>query len=79
MIKQLIENGVHPAKAPMLAQLTNNLEEALKLNVDEWFAQAQKIVVKLYEVLKKIRWRQWLHCREIGFYTLKRKNRFNVV
>ncbi len=24
-----------------------------KLNVDEWFAQAQKIVVKLYEVLKK--------------------------
>jgi DNA polymerase-3 subunit delta' len=29
------------------------LEEALKLNVDEWFAQAQKIVVKLYEVLKK--------------------------
>lgn len=53
MIKQLIENGVHPAKAPLLAQLTNNLEEALKLNVDEWFAQAQKIVVKLYEVLKK--------------------------
>ena len=53
MTKQLIENGVHPAKAPLLAQLTNNLEEALKLNVDEWFAQAQKIVVKLYEVLKK--------------------------
>jgi DNA polymerase III subunit delta' len=53
MIKQLIENGVQPAKAPLLAQLTNNLEEALKLNVDEWFAQAQKIVVKLYEVLKK--------------------------
>ncbi|PLS03455.1 DNA polymerase III subunit delta' [Neobacillus cucumis] len=53
MIKQLIENGVSPAKAPLLAQLTNNLEEALKLNVDEWFAQAQKIVVKLYEVLKK--------------------------
>ncbi|MBT2657977.1 DNA polymerase III subunit delta' [Bacillus sp. ISL-18] len=53
MFKQLIENGVHPAKAPLLAQLTNNLEEALKLNVDEWFAQAQKIVVKLYEVLKK--------------------------
>ncbi|WP_160725694.1 DNA polymerase III subunit delta' [Bacillus sp. USDA818B3_A] len=53
MIKQLIEHGVQPAKAPLLAQLTNNMEEALKLNVDEWFAQAQKIVVKLYEVLKK--------------------------
>jgi DNA polymerase-3 subunit delta' len=53
MIKQLVENGVEPVKAPLLAQLTNNLEEALTLNVDEWFAQAQKIVVKLYEVLKK--------------------------
>ncbi|MEH7118899.1 DNA polymerase III subunit delta' [Neobacillus vireti] len=53
MIKQLIENGVHANKAPLLAQLTNNLEEALRLNVDEWFAQAQKLVVKLYEVLKK--------------------------
>jgi DNA polymerase-3 subunit delta' len=53
MIKQLVENGVEPQKAPLLAQLTNSLDEALKLNVDEWFAQAQKIVVKLYEVLKK--------------------------
>ncbi|MBM7655781.1 DNA polymerase III subunit delta' [Neobacillus cucumis] len=53
MMKQLVDNGVNPAKASVLAQLTNNLEEALKLNVDEWFAQAQKIVVKLYEVLKK--------------------------
>lgn len=53
MIKQLVENGVQPQKAPLLAQLTNSLDEAQKLNVDEWFAQAQKIVVKLYEVLKK--------------------------
>ena len=53
MVKQLVENGVKPVKAPLLAQLTNSLDEALKLNVDEWFAQAQKIVVKLYEVLKK--------------------------
>ncbi|MEH7304503.1 DNA polymerase III subunit delta' [Neobacillus drentensis] len=53
MIKQLVENGVEPQKAPLLAQLTNSLDEAQKLNVDEWFAQAQKIVVKLYEVLKK--------------------------
>jgi DNA polymerase III subunit delta' len=53
MIKQLVENGVEPLKAPLLAQLTNSLDEAQKLNVDEWFAQAQKIVVKLYEVLKK--------------------------
>ncbi|GHI00896.1 DNA polymerase III subunit delta' [Neobacillus kokaensis] len=53
MAKQLMENGVEPQKAHILAQLTNNIDEALELNVDEWFAQAQKIVVKLYEVLKK--------------------------
>ncbi|MFJ5717985.1 DNA polymerase III subunit delta' [Neobacillus sp. NPDC093127] len=53
MIKQLVENGVNPGKAPLLAELTNNIEEALQLNVDEWFAQAQKIVLKLYEVLEK--------------------------
>lgn len=53
MIGQLMENGVDPLKAPLLAQLTNSLEEAYQLNVDDWFAQAQKIVLKLYEVLKK--------------------------
>ncbi|WP_284036733.1 DNA polymerase III subunit delta' [Neobacillus sp. 114] len=53
LVSQLVENGVTPQKAPLLAQLTNSLDEALELNVDEWFAQAQKIVVKLYEVLEK--------------------------
>jgi DNA polymerase-3 subunit delta' len=53
MIKQLTENGVNPMKAPLLAQLTNSLDEANALNVDEWFAQAQNIVLKLYEALKK--------------------------
>jgi DNA polymerase-3 subunit delta' len=53
MVKQLTENGVESTKAPILAHLTNNLDEALALNVDDWFAQAQKIVLKLYEVLKK--------------------------
>ncbi|MGG1680114.1 DNA polymerase III subunit delta' [Neobacillus sp. NRS-1170] len=53
MIKQLVENGVAPQKAPLLAQLTNSIDEALELNTNEWFAQAQKIMLKLYEVLRK--------------------------
>jgi len=53
MIKQLIENGVESTSAPLLAQITNSLDEALALNVDDWFAQAQKVVLKLYEVLKR--------------------------
>ncbi|OLS34164.1 DNA polymerase III subunit delta' [Bacillus sp. MRMR6] len=53
MINQLVENGVDSRVAPLLAQLTNSLDEAYELNVDDWFAQAQKIVLKLYEVLEK--------------------------
>jgi DNA polymerase-3 subunit delta' len=53
MAKRLVANGVEPENALLLAHLTNSLEEAIALNVDDWFAQAQKIVLKLYEVLKK--------------------------
>ncbi|CAM3965952.1 DNA polymerase III subunit delta' [Mesobacillus zeae] len=53
MERGLEEEAVNPHMSRVLAQLTNNLEEALELSRDDWFAQAQKIVVKLYEVLKK--------------------------
>ncbi|MGP7819487.1 DNA polymerase III subunit delta' [Niallia sp. 01092] len=52
LVDQLIINGIKNNDAPKLAQLTNNYEEALLLSSDEWFVQAQKIVVKLYETLK---------------------------
>jgi len=53
LIHKLVELGVKKDHAPIIAQLTNNLDEGLALNEDDWFAQAQRIVVKLYEVLKK--------------------------
>ena len=53
MADVLAGKGVNRKDALLLAQMTNNVDEALRLNVDEWFAQAQKIVLKLYEVLKK--------------------------
>ncbi|RLQ91703.1 DNA polymerase III subunit delta' [Falsibacillus albus] len=49
----LQKEGVHPHMAPLLASLTNNFDEAMQLNSEEWFAQARKIVLKLYEGLKK--------------------------
>ncbi|MGG3739519.1 DNA polymerase III subunit delta' [Aeribacillus pallidus] len=51
--QQLEHAGVHPHFSALLAQLTNNTKEALQLSNDEWFAQARKIVLKLYEVLHK--------------------------
>jgi DNA polymerase III subunit delta' len=53
MAKQLMENGVDSQNAGLLVHLTNNFEEAIALNVDDWFAQAQKIVLKLYKMLEK--------------------------
>lgn len=53
LVQKLVEKGVNERQAPIIAQLTNNLDEGLGLSHDEWFAQAQKIVLKLYEVLRK--------------------------
>lgn len=53
MMDQLMDHGINPSLAPLLTQLTNRLEEAIELSHDDWFAQAQMIVLKLYEVLKK--------------------------
>ena len=47
---------------------------------DEWFAQAQKIVVKLYEVLKKNPLEAMVtFYKKIGIRTLKIKNKLIVV
>jgi DNA polymerase III subunit delta' len=53
MALHLVELGVKREHAPLLASLTSNIDEAIALNGDDWFAQAQKIVVKLYEVQRK--------------------------
>jgi DNA polymerase III subunit delta' len=53
MLEKLVELGVKKEQAPLLSSMTNNIDEAFALNGDDWFAQAQKIVVKLYEVLRR--------------------------
>lgn len=53
LIEMFRNNGIDSNMAPLLAQLTNNLDEAIEHSQNDWFVQAQKIVLKLYEVLKK--------------------------
>ncbi|MEN8697700.1 DNA polymerase III subunit delta' [Bacillus infantis] len=74
---QLTENGVSPQMAPLLAQLTNNLDEAIALSSDDWFAQAQKIVLKLYEVLKKNPLEAMVALQEEWFLHFKEKEQFD--
>jgi len=52
-IKKLKDAGISNTKTPLLATVTNHLQEALALDGDDWFAQARKIVLHLYEVQKK--------------------------
>jgi DNA polymerase III subunit delta' len=70
-------HGVNTVSAPLLAQVTNNIEEALQLNDDEWFAQAQKIVVKLYEVLRKNPLEAMVSLQENWFMHFKEKDQFD--
>jgi DNA polymerase-3 subunit delta' len=50
--RKLIEQELEPQLASVIAHITQNVEAGIELSHDEWFVQAQKIVVKLYEVLK---------------------------
>lgn len=51
--RKLIEQDLDPQLASVISHLTQNVEAGIELSHDEWFVQAQKIVVKLYEVLKQ--------------------------
>jgi DNA polymerase III subunit delta' len=77
MAEQLITSGVNPQMAPLLAQLTNNLEEALEISHNDWFAQAQKIVLKLYEVLKKNSLEAMVTLQENWFMHFKEKEQID--
>lgn len=48
--KQLLESGVAESNVALVSALTNNIDEAIALNGDEWFAQARKLVVQLVEM-----------------------------
>jgi DNA polymerase III subunit delta' len=47
--RKLIESGLNEAGAKLMSALTNNLDEAIEWNQDEWFAHARKLMVQLVE------------------------------
>jgi DNA polymerase-3 subunit delta' len=51
LVSQLIGEGIKPAQANLVVQLTNNIQEAQNLANDDWFAEARKVVLQLCEVL----------------------------
>jgi DNA polymerase III subunit delta' len=71
--KMLINQGIEPQTAAIVSQLTHNYEEGLRISAEEWFAQAQKIVLKLYEVIKINSMRALLFLQEEWFLHFKDK------
>ncbi|MBP3041016.1 DNA polymerase III subunit delta' [Bacillaceae bacterium Marseille-Q3522] len=77
-VEQLISQGVDRKKAPLISQLTNDLEEGIALSQDDWFAQAQKIVIKLYEVIKKKPLEALVALQDDWFSHFKEKDQINL-
>src|SRR5699024_2416244 len=46
---QLIEAGMSEQNAVFMSAITNNLDEALALQEDEWFAEARKLMIQWVE------------------------------
>ncbi|MEH7125081.1 DNA polymerase III subunit delta' [Bacillus sp. JJ1532] len=78
MIENLKLNGVSPLLAPLIAQLTNNIDEAIEYSQNDWFVQAQKIVLKLYEVLKKSPLEAMVALQDDWFKHFKEKEQLDI-
>ncbi|KYD00943.1 DNA polymerase III subunit delta' [Heyndrickxia sporothermodurans] len=76
--EKLILDGISPTQAPLLANLTNDPLEANRLNNDDWFAQARKIVLKLYEVLGKGSLFAMVELQEDWYNHFKEKNQLDL-
>jgi len=63
--------------ASVVAHMTNNLEEALELSRNDWFAQARKIVLQLYEALNKSRFQALLVVQEQWLPHFQEKQQIN--
>jgi len=73
----LEEKGVNPQTAAIVSQLTNSFDEAMQLCADDWFAQAQRKVVKLYEVLNQGRMKALIYLQEEWFNHFKEKEQID--
>ncbi|MGN1401127.1 MAG: DNA polymerase III subunit delta' [Bacillus sp. (in: firmicutes)] len=73
LIRKLTEQGINRQKAMVAAQLTNRFDEALELCLDDWFAQAQRIVLELYEALNQNYMKALLYLQEYWFGHFKDK------
>ncbi|MFY4777209.1 DNA polymerase III subunit delta' [Metabacillus sp. RGM 3146] len=70
---ELEKNQVAPHLAGIAAQMTNNLDDAIELSRNDWFAEARAKVIKLYEALtsRKDQAIIFVHTQWMPFFTDK--------
>ncbi|WP_164670602.1 DNA polymerase III subunit delta' [Virgibacillus doumboii] len=51
--KQLVDSGMTERNAVLMSALTNNLDDAIQLSEDEWFAKSRKLMIQLIEIFSK--------------------------
>ncbi|RFU66938.1 DNA polymerase III subunit delta' [Peribacillus saganii] len=74
---KLVENGVDPQTSSIISHLTHSFEEGLRWSSEEWFAQAQKIVLKLYEMQRQNPLKALLYLQEEWFLHFKDKEQLD--
>ncbi|WP_409296397.1 DNA polymerase III subunit delta' [Peribacillus sp. SCS-26] len=75
--ESLLNHGVNQQNAAIISRVTQNLEEGLAMNSDDWFAQAQKLMVKLYEVLRTNPLKALIYLQEEWFAHFKEKDQID--
>ncbi|SFD01019.1 DNA polymerase-3 subunit delta' [Bacillus sp. OV322] len=75
--EKLINKGVNIQDSSIIPHLTHNFEEGIRISNEEWFAQAQKIVVKLYEVLNQNPMKALLYLQEEWFVHFKEREQMD--
>ena len=53
IISKLQEQGVDLQRASIISHITSRYEEAVEISLDDWFAQAERKVLELYEALNQ--------------------------
>lgn len=78
LLEKLAEQGIPSYLGKIVASLTNNINEALAIISDDWFAQARNIVIQLNEVLLKRSHHAFLFLHEHWLLHFKEKEQLNV-
>lgn len=76
--ERLIAEGVAEQNARLASELSNDWQQCLQMTEDDWFAQAQLIVIQLYEALQKDVYQALFHIHDAWMPHFKEKEQLQL-